>query len=51
MATTPTQLTDCNATELLALYRAGAASPVDATRAVLQRIEQLNPQLNAFCVF
>ncbi|MDH4393685.1 MAG: amidase [Aquabacterium sp.] len=50
MATTPTQLTDCSATELLALYRAGAASPVDATRAVLQRIEQLNPQLNAFCV-
>ena len=50
MPATPTQLTDCTATELLALYRSGAASPVEATQAVLQRIERLNPQLNAFCV-
>ena len=50
MVPTPTQLTDCTATELLALYRAGAASPVEATQAVLQRIDQLNPQLNAFCL-
>ena len=35
---------------MLALYRAGAASPVDATRAVLARIDRLNPQLNAFCL-
>jgi len=50
MVPTPTQLTDCTATELLALYRAGAASPVEATQAVLQRIDLLNPQLNAFCL-
>lgn len=48
--TSPTQLTDCTATELLQLYRSGAASPVEATRAVLDRIERLNPQLNAFCL-
>ncbi len=47
---TPTQLTACTATELLALYRSGAASPVEATQAVLQRIALLNPQLKAFCL-
>ncbi len=47
---TPTQLTACTATELLALYRSKAASPVEATQAVLARISQLNPQLNAFCL-
>ena len=47
---TPTQLTTCTATELLALYRAKAASPVEATQAVLARIARLNPQLNAFCL-
>ncbi len=47
---TPTQLTDCTATQLLALYRSGAASPVEATQAVLARIARLNPQLNAFCL-
>ncbi|MCC7413285.1 MAG: amidase [Gammaproteobacteria bacterium] len=41
-------LADCTATELLALYRSGQASPVDATRAVLARIERVNPVLNAF---
>jgi len=46
----PTQLTDCTATELLALYRSGAASPVEATQAVLARIARLNPQLGAFCL-
>ena len=45
----PTDLADCTATELLALYRAGQASPVDATQAVLARIERLNPDLRAFC--
>jgi aspartyl-tRNA(Asn)/glutamyl-tRNA(Gln) amidotransferase subunit A len=34
---------------LLALYRSGQASPVEATRAVLARIERLNPKLLAFC--
>ena len=47
---TSTQLTTCTAIELLALYRAKAASPVEATQAVLARIAQLNPQLNAFCL-
>ncbi len=47
---TPTQLTNCTATELLALYRSKAASPVEATQAVLARIAQINPQLKAFCL-
>ncbi len=46
----PTDLTDCTATELLRLYRSGAASPVQATADVLARIDRLNPQLNAFCL-
>ena len=45
-----TQLTSCTATQLLALYQSGEASPVEATQAVLQRIQQLNPLLNAFCL-
>lgn len=45
-----TDLTQCTAHELLALYRSGQTSPVDATQAVLSRIEGLNPQLNAFCL-
>jgi aspartyl-tRNA(Asn)/glutamyl-tRNA(Gln) amidotransferase subunit A len=45
----PTDLADCSATTLLHLYRRREASPVDATRAVLARIERLNPVLNAFC--
>ncbi|MBL8352926.1 MAG: amidase [Burkholderiaceae bacterium] len=45
-----TRLAETTATELLRLYRSGAASPVEATREVLARIEKLNPQLNAFCL-
>ncbi len=45
-----TDLADFNATELLALYRSRQASPVEATQAVLARIERLNPVLNAFCL-
>ena len=41
MSATATQLTECTATELLALYRARDASPVEVTQAVLKRIEQL----------
>ncbi|HEX7251091.1 MAG TPA: amidase [Burkholderiales bacterium] len=37
-----------SATELLAAYRAKALSPVEALRAVLARVEQLNPVLNCF---
>ena len=44
-----TDLTSLNATDLLALYGAGQASPTEATQAVLARIERLNPVLNAFC--
>lgn len=43
-------LTQCPAHELIALYRSGQASPVEATQAVLSRIERINPQLNAFCL-
>lgn len=45
-----TDLADLSACELLALYRSGQASPVEATRAVLARIERFNPSLNAFCL-
>jgi aspartyl-tRNA(Asn)/glutamyl-tRNA(Gln) amidotransferase subunit A len=37
------------ASELVALYRAHRASPVEVTHAVLKRIDALNPVLNAFC--
>ncbi len=42
-------LADCTATELLALFKSGAASPVEAQAAVMQRIELHNPVLKAFC--
>lgn len=47
---TPTDLADCTATDLLAMYRSKQASPVEATHAVLARIERLNPELLAFCL-
>jgi aspartyl-tRNA(Asn)/glutamyl-tRNA(Gln) amidotransferase subunit A len=37
-----------SATELLALYRRRSLSPVEVTRALLERIDALNPVLNAF---
>jgi aspartyl-tRNA(Asn)/glutamyl-tRNA(Gln) amidotransferase subunit A len=43
-----TDLADLTATELLALYRARRASPVEATQAVLARIERWNPTLKAY---
>jgi aspartyl-tRNA(Asn)/glutamyl-tRNA(Gln) amidotransferase subunit A len=43
-----TDLCSLSATELLHLYRSKQASPVEATRAALARIEKLNPVLNAF---
>ena len=46
----PTRLAETTATQLLALYRAKAASPVEATQEVLARIARLNPRLNAFCL-
>lgn len=45
-----TDLADCTATELLRLYRSRQASPIEATAAVLQRIEWLNPKLLAYCL-
>lgn len=46
---TPTDLADCTATEIAALYAAGTASPVEVTDAVLRRIARLNPLLRAYC--
>ena len=45
----PQDLADCTATELLALFKSGAASPVEAHAAVMRRIELHNPVLKAFC--
>jgi aspartyl-tRNA(Asn)/glutamyl-tRNA(Gln) amidotransferase subunit A len=45
-ATDPTWMP---ATELTRLIRSRALSPVELTRAVLARIDKLNPTLNAFC--
>src|SRR5258706_13902300 len=42
-------LCSLSATELLALYRKRKLSPVEVVRATLERIEKLNPVLNAFC--
>jgi aspartyl-tRNA(Asn)/glutamyl-tRNA(Gln) amidotransferase subunit A len=44
------ELCGFTAHQLLAMYRSGQVSPVDVTRAVLQRIEQFNGKLNAFCL-
>ncbi|MEJ3656793.1 amidase [Actinomycetes bacterium KLBMP 9759] len=41
---------DLAATELLAAYRSGELSPVEATAAVLDRIERYNAGINAFCL-
>ena len=46
--TSVSDLADCSATELLRLYRTREASPVEATRSVLARIERLDPVVNAF---
>src|SRR5262247_3113452 len=44
-----TDLAFTPATELALLIRAKKLSPVELTRAVLERIERLNPAVNAFC--
>jgi Amidase len=38
------------ATELVARYATKSLSPVEVTRAVLDRIRALNPRLNAYCL-
>ncbi len=44
-----TDLAYTPATELIPQIRSKALSPVELTRAVLERIEQVNPKINAFC--
>ena len=46
---TPTDLCYTPATKLIPLIRSKKLSPVELTKAVLERIEKLNPKLNAFC--
>ncbi|MEU9195764.1 amidase [Streptomyces hundungensis] len=46
--TEPSELIDMTARHLLSGYRAGTFSPLDATRAVLARIEEVRGRLNAF---
>lgn len=46
------QLTDlgqATASDLSTLYQSGQASPVEATKAALERIERFNPAVNAYC--
>ena len=43
-------LADATATELLSLYRSKQVSPVEATQAALNRIDQRNAKLNAYCL-
>ncbi|MGC1288111.1 MAG: amidase, partial [Streptosporangiaceae bacterium] len=45
-----TDITRLSATELLGLYRRRELSPVDATRAVLARIDTRNGATNAYCL-
>lgn len=45
----PTDLSYTPATDLVKLVRGKQLSPVELTRAVLDRIARLNPVLNAFC--
>jgi aspartyl-tRNA(Asn)/glutamyl-tRNA(Gln) amidotransferase subunit A len=46
----PTNLYEISATDLIKLYKAGQASPVEAIKSVLERIEHLNATFNAFCI-
>ncbi|MBI2528958.1 MAG: amidase [Candidatus Rokubacteria bacterium] len=46
---TPSDLCWTPATELRSLIRARALSPVELMQTTLERIERLNPRLNAFC--
>ncbi|MFG2555012.1 amidase [Streptomyces sp. NPDC048581] len=43
-----TDLTELTAVQLLDGYREGRFSPVDATRAALERAERIQPEVNAF---
>ena len=48
VGTGKTELGEMDACELGALFASGRASPVEAARASLARIERFNPQMNAF---
>ena len=45
---TETDLCYLSALQLRELYQKGEVSPVEVTEAVLRRMDQLNPKLNAF---
>jgi aspartyl-tRNA(Asn)/glutamyl-tRNA(Gln) amidotransferase subunit A len=45
-----TELAYTSATELVRRYRTKQLSPVEVTQAVLARIHELNPRLNAYCL-
>jgi aspartyl-tRNA(Asn)/glutamyl-tRNA(Gln) amidotransferase subunit A len=45
-----TTVADLTATEMLAAYAAGELSPVETTRATLERIAEADPAVNAFCL-
>lgn len=45
-----TGTTELSATELMAEYRAGRLSPVEVARDALDRIEQVNGAVNAYCL-
>lgn len=49
MNSSPSDLTALSAHAMLRLFRTRALSPVEVARAVLARIDALNPRLNAFC--
>src|SRR5919204_4451389 len=46
---TSTELGFTPATEIARLIRTKALSPVEVTRTVLERIDSINPRVNAFC--
>src|SRR5712692_9745356 len=48
-AMTDDDLCFTSAPRLVALIRRGQISPLEVTRAVLERIERVNPALNAYC--
>lgn len=49
MVVTKTDPGELTAVELLHLYRKRELSPVEATKAALDRIHRFNPLVNAYC--
>src|SRR5438874_973899 len=48
--TSGSEIAFASAEELVALYRTKALSPVEAAQALFERLDMLQPRLNAFCV-